>query len=303
MNELFDKRALLITGKGGVGRTTVSASLAIAAARRGKRVLLVEIGEPDGDYSPLARIFDRERLPIDATPIGHGVRGQMLWTRLGHESFLRTVIPVGALVRAAVRSRALGRLLEAAPSFQEMGIFYLLLTLLKAERGDGQPEHDLVIFDMPATGHTLALTALPGILLELMPTGPIADAMREGQEYFYNPDTTATCVVTLPETLPVTECLELIDGLRETHMPIGPVIVNKFQEDQFTDAEREALLPLLAEHRVFGADRFLRHNQSEKAMARLRASVNVPIIPVPEFPNGGKELITSVTNVFVEGQA
>ncbi len=297
--DLLNKRAVLITGKGGVGRSTISAGVAIAAARAGRRVLLVEIGEPESGYSPLARLFGRDRLPEKIEPIGRGVRGVLLWTRNGHEAFLKTVIPMPALVGAAVRSKALGRLLEAAPSFQEMGIFYLLLTLLKARRPEGGLENELLVFDMPATGHTLALTGLPDILLKLMPTGPIAEALKEGQSYIYNPALTATCVVTLPETLPVTECLELIEGLRATSMPVACAIVNKLAPQEFTEAEHEAVAPIVQAHKVFGADRFLRLSQTRRSLDRLRGAVDVPILTIPEFPEIGDDLLDAVSGAFL----
>ena len=70
---IFSKRAILLTGKGGVGRTTVAAALALAAARRGKRVLIAEVGEPDLDYSPLGAIFGRETLPKEPTHLAPGI--------------------------------------------------------------------------------------------------------------------------------------------------------------------------------------------------------------------------------------
>ena len=289
MDNLLNKRALLVTGKGGVGRTSVSAGLALAGAKAGRRVLLVEIGEPEGDYSPLARLFGRERLPEKAEEIAPGVRGTILYMRNGHEAFLKTVVPIPALVRAAVRSKSLGRLLEAAPSFQEMGIFYLLLTLLKDTLSDGAPRNELLIFDMPATGHTLALTNLPDILLKLMPTGPIADALREGQTFFNDPELTAACVVTLPEMLPVTECLELIEGLRESGMPVGPIIVNKLPPGEFSAQESAALSAALEGRRVFGADRFMRLSHSKKSLQRLE-QVDIPVLSIPEYPLEGREL-------------
>lgn len=288
--DLFNKRVILVTGKGGVGRTTIAASLAIAGVRAGKRVLLTEIGDPDGDYSPLARIFDRDNFDVDAEEVGHGVEACVLYSRRGHELFLRTVLPVRTLIRAAMRSKALSRFLDSAPSFNEMGVFYHLLTLLREERSDGAPRHELIIIDMPATGHTLALTSLPESLLQIIPVGPVASELRAGQDFLNNPKTGAALIVTLPEPLPVTECLELIDGLRETNMPVGGVLVNKVMQDHFTPEERAALMPVAQSNPVFGRSRFLRLLDNNKALQRLRSNTRVPISLVPEFTSSDDEL-------------
>ena len=79
MNELLSRRALLVTGKGGVGRTTVVAAIAMAAARRGKRVLVAELGEPDEDLASLGRLFGRQTLPADPVPLARNIDGVMLW--------------------------------------------------------------------------------------------------------------------------------------------------------------------------------------------------------------------------------
>src|SRR5258706_83390 len=83
-------------------------------------------------------------------------------------------------------------------------------------RARGRPHHETILFDMPATGHALAMTELPDLLLRLIPRGPIAAALREGQTVMYDPERTTALVVTLAEALPVTESLELIAGLRRT---------------------------------------------------------------------------------------
>ena len=292
--DLLDRRVILVVGKGGVGRTTMTASMARAAARAGKRVLVTEIGEPGGDYSPLARLYGRDSLPAEVKDLEPGVRGCVLWSRAGHTLFLQRVLPVPALVRAGMRSGSLNRLLDAAPSFNEMGVFYRLLSLILQERDDGSPEHEMIFVDMPATGHSLALTGLPQILLRLMPTGPIADLMREGQAYLNDPALAAACVVTLPETLPVTECLELIDGLRDTKIPVGTVLVNKVIADSFDDAERAELEDVLDGQPIFGAARFRAMAQIEKSIERLVRSAGVPLTRVPEFTGVGDELVSEV---------
>lgn len=299
MDTLFDKRALLISGKGGVGRTTVTAALAMAAARSGKRVLIAEIGEPDEDLAALGRLFGRQTLPADPVPLARNVDGVMLWSRKGHERFLRMVLPVAPLVRAALRSKALRRLLDAAPSLNELGIFYHMLTLVREERSDGSPAYDLMIVDLPATGHALGMATLPDRILQLIPSGPIARTVREGKDVFFDPEQSAMVVVTLPETLPVTECLELIEGVQETDLPVAGVIVNKVVGDDFTEEERAALDPLVREHAVFGATRFLGIGMVASSLQRLRDDSGTPVWRVPELPLEGPGLIHGLSDAIL----
>lgn len=299
MKELFEKRALLITGKGGVGRTTATAALAMAAARSGKRVLIAEMGEPEEDLAALGRLFGRKTLSADPVPLARNIDGVMLWSRKGHERFISVVLPIAALVRAALRSSALRRMLDAAPSLNELGVFYHMLTLARAESPSGGPAWDLIIIDLPATGHALGLATLPDRVLQILPNGPIARAIHEGKDVFFDPEDSAMLVVTLPETLPVTECLELLEGLRETDMPIGGVIVNKVVGDEFTEAERDVLDPLVNDHDLFGATRFLGIGMVERSLRHLRESTGTPIWRLPELSTEGPGLIHGLSDAVL----
>jgi len=293
LDSLFKKRIVLITGKGGVGRSLVTAALAQAAERRGVHPLVCEIGDDPADYSPLARYFGRDRLPIQPDELAPGIRGVVLLARTGQELFLRTALHSSTLARAALGSDALRRLLTAGPSFREMGVFFQLLNYLKAVRGDERAreardhEYPLILVDMPATGHTLSLTGLPDLLLRLMPRGPIAAALREGQSYLNDPERAAAWVVTLPETLPVSEALELLDGLTRTAMPVGGVIVNRIPADPFSLEERAALLPLFTTRDVLGGESFRRPDLATRETARLRAGTRLPIYTLPDLPHTG----------------
>ena len=287
--DVLNRRVVLVTGKGGVGRTTVAVALARLAAREGKRVLLTEVGDPEGGYSAVGRHFGVDHLEPEPKPIGDGVLGAHLWARSGHEAFLSSVLPAPPLIRAAVRSKALSKFLVAAPSFHEMGVFYHLLTLLEATRKDGSPEHQLVIIDMPATGHALALTGLPDILLRLIPGGPIAHAMKRGQAFMNDPRHAAAWVVTLPEQLPVTESLELLEGLRETNVPAGAVVLNRTPADPFTPDERAALDAVLHTTPMHGELAFRRIGTASVQLARLR-DVDVPVLQLPESVDPEAEL-------------
>jgi hypothetical protein len=106
-------------------------------------------------------------------------------------------------------------------------------------------------------------------------------------------------VVTLPETLPVTECLELLEGLRETGMPIGGVVVNKVVGDDFTGEEREAIAPMIAEHSLFGATRFQGIGNMEASLAKLAREAAVPVWRLPELPIQGPGLIHGLSEAIL----
>lgn len=304
LDALVDKRVVLITGKGGVGRSVMTAVLARIAASRGKRVLVTEIGEESDDYSPLAKHFGRARLPVQPELVAPNTHAAVLLARTGQELFLKSVLRSGTIARAALGSDALRKLLSAGPSFREMGVFFQLLSYLRPTK-EGASEYDLVLVDMPATGHTLSLTGLPELLLRLVPRGPIAESLREGQSYLNDPKQAAAWIVTLPETLPVSECLELIEGLRSTKMPVGGVIVNRVPVDPFTADERAKLTPLIEEKRWLGAEQFQRPLLARREIARLRANTDVPIFTAPEVPHEGMldELVQTLSSAQPMGVA
>jgi len=293
---ILDRRIVLVSGKGGVGRTTVSAALARAAAAAGKRVLVTEIEEPAiQSQSTLARMFGRETLPVRPALVAPGIHGCMLATERGTEQFLGDVFRVQALARLALRNAALRRLLHAGPSFHEMGVFYQLLHLVRLETPDGRPRFDFIVVDMPATGHTLALTGLPEILLRLVRRGPIAAALREGQGWLNNPRTGCAVVVTIPEPLPVTEALELVEGLQATQMHICGLVVNKVPVDPFSDEERGALAELLPAGPLYGKEELERMERAAHSLQRLRASTRIPVLAVPLFAVDGSAAAEALT--------
>ncbi|MDP2274386.1 MAG: ArsA-related P-loop ATPase [Archangium sp.] len=297
LQELFTRRVVLMTGKGGVGRSSLTAALATQAQRKGVRVLICDIGDDPNDYSPLARHFGRDRFTAAPTLVAPGIHGVVLLARSGQELFLKSVLRSGTLARAALSSDALRRLLSAGPSFKEMGVFFQLLTLLRAKLPSGEPEHSLVLIDMPATGHTLSLTGLPELLLRLVPRGPIAAALREGQSYLNDPKLGAAWVVAIPETLPVSECLELLEGLQKTGMPTGGVLMNRVPVDPFSAAERSALQSPLERINPLGAEGFRRPVLARREIARLRAGTKLPIIELPELAHGAA-LISGLADVL-----
>ncbi len=301
LDRLMRQRLALITGKGGVGRTTVAAAMALVTARAGRRVLLTELGDQDASgYSHVGHQFGRDDIPSDPVELAPGLFACTLTARKGHELFLQTVLPVAALVRAALRSKAVRKFLNAVPSFYEMGLFYHMLSLLRKEDEEGNQLYELMIIDMPATGHTLAITGLPATLLKLLPEGPIVEELQAGLDIINDPEQTSAWVVTLPEVLPVSECLELIEGLDESETPVGGVVLNRLPHDPFTEEERQALAPLLEHSPTFGSLAFERIAGARQAMARLASSIDRPLIAVGEFAVVGTALVEAVASSFLQ---
>jgi arsenite-transporting ATPase len=301
---LFDRRLQLITGKGGVGRTLVSVALAHAAAQAGKRVLLAEVGDVEGHRSAIAPYFGLDALGDAPKLIAPGIHGIRISAAAGQEAFGRSIIPSGPLIRAALRSSALRKFMIAAPAFYELGLMYSLLTLLDAKDRNGGLLYPFIIIDMPATGHTLALADLPQTVLRLVPRGPVATAMRAGQAYLNDPKVTAAWIVTLPEHLPITEALELLEGLKKSAVPIGGIVLNRFLSDPFNDDERAALSGLFSKVPMHGEVLFQRIVMTREATARVKAAVDLPVLHLPDATARDgrdirqvltKELMTAVT--------
>ena len=282
LEDLLARRIHLVTGKGGVGRTTVAAAMARLAAESGKRVLLCEIGDPEGGPSSIGACFGKPDLGPDPEPLGPpGLFGCLVWATRGHELFAHQVIPAGPLIRTALRSETLRKFVAAVPSLYELGVFYHLLRLLQETDAQGNPVHEIVVADMPATGQTLALTSLPAVLLDALPDGPIPRYMREGQAYLNDAEKCLAWVVTLPEPLPVAEAIELVGGLAGTQVTTGGIVLNRVPPDPFSPAQRAALAPLMNQYALHGSRAF---HQLDAVVAARRQILEASSLPVLDAP-------------------
>ncbi len=233
---IWDRQLVLVTGKGGVGKTTVTASLAKSMHRSGKRVLVAEVApEPSGRSELFAHFGLPAADPEEPRRIQPGLFGVRVCPSTGHKLFLRAALKVKVVVDAAMKSAALRRFLLAAPSFPEIGTLYQLVTLIRS----GQFDH--IVVDLPASGHALAFVSLPKTVLKVISSGLVGDAIREGLDVLTDGDRTAAVLVTLPEDLPVTESLELASGLRALSIPVRAMILNRMPSNPFSEDERNSL--------------------------------------------------------------
>jgi anion-transporting ArsA/GET3 family ATPase len=295
---LYDRRLLVVAGKGGVGRTTVAAALALSAARRGKRVLL-------------AQMRSRERLSmlLGGPPVrSEIVRVQPnLWAvNITPEAALREygiMVLRSAMIERAVLenklARAFVRAIPGVEDYSMVGKVWFHTT----ELDHGRPRFDLVIVDGPATGHVITQLQIPDAILEAVPEGPLTHSARSMRDLLRDPARAAAVLVTLAEEMPVNETIELAAQLRaRIGVAVGPLVVNQLYPPRFVTGpsaralaalpepgDDEALEPLLLRARIAMRRRALNDTYLEKLAAALPLpQAQLPYLFAPQF--GAPEL-------------
>ena len=260
VDDLLDKRLLFVTGKGGVGRSTVATALGLVAARRGLRTMLAEVAGQDR----VSRSLGRE---------GAGFEEVELEPRLFHlsvdpqhalEEYLRLQMPARPMADLLGSSRMFQYLAAATPGMRElltMGKIWELAQLQRRTRGASA--YDLVIVDAPATGHGLAILRAPKTFADVARVGPIARQARTIQGTLCDPRATGVIAVAVPEEMAVAEALSLCERLGEPpELPLAAVVVNELHPDRFSSRHSGAVT------------RALEHAGSPAARAALRAALS-----------------------------
>jgi anion-transporting ArsA/GET3 family ATPase len=235
---LGDHRFLFITGKGGVGKTTMAATLATKLARDGKRVLI-------------AMCNAKERLSgmLGCAPIGCevvNVRAGLWAVNMEPQHALREY---GLL---ALKSRTLTKVLfdnkyaqtffRAVPGMQEWTLLGKAWWHTTELDDDGRNKYDIVIVDGPATGHGLDMLRVPKVIVELVPPGLLRRDAERAWQMFQDPSRSGVVIVTLPEDLPATETQELAASLKtELGLPLAHLFVNGRLDTLFSEADQGAL--------------------------------------------------------------
>ncbi|MDC0712228.1 ArsA-related P-loop ATPase [Stigmatella sp. ncwal1] len=301
LEALWTKRALLVSGKGGVGKSTLAATLARAAVRAGHTVLLAEVTPSLEGPSVLGPLVGARGPGTEVTPVEPRLSFLRISASAGHRRFLEDVLPLRLMADAALRSRALRRFLEAGPSLRELGLMYQMLDLVRRTGPDGRFLYPLCVMDLPATGHALAMASLPRAILSLLPGGPIGRAVREGLELLQDPVRTAVLLATLPEPLPVSEALQLASEVRRLGLPLAAALLNRMPENPFpTPASRASLNTLLAAHGPHEGSRALaRLEVAEMSRARLEQGVAAPLLCLPDLLASGPALVDQLATALI----
>lgn len=300
---LLDRRLVVVTGKGGVGRTTVAAAIAVAAAAQGKRTCVIELsgmasvpaafGVYRRSYAP-QRMIDR----VDAMSL---TPTECL------DDFGRRKLRLTALLGVVLRSRVTSAFIEAVPGLHDLLQLGKIENLIH-EPLPGDPIYDLVVLDAPATGHGLTMLAAARSMREMTRVGPFHDLARNIEDFLSDRRRAAIVLTTLPEALPVSESMELIAALREDQAELAAVVVNQVRPDPLPDHRdwpmvRSALLDALppeasgARALVELADRVAARQESQtevlSGLAEAVADANhrpTPVVHLPRLPGDRLDL-------------
>jgi anion-transporting ArsA/GET3 family ATPase len=286
MPELLDKRLVFVTGKGGVGKSTISIALGLAAAARGKRTIVCEIGGQE----TASRVFRRAEIGFHEVEVTDNLWAISIDPDHSLREYLLLQLKVRAMRDMLVRSRIFNYLAAATPGLKELVTIGKIWELAQPDRRVKKAqEYDLVIVDAPATGHGIGFLQTPRTFASIARVGPIHAQAQELDRFITDHDSTGIAIVSLPEEMPVNETATLEQELREEiGVAVDRVYVNALYPERFSNEEaerlqvarsendgvaREALRAAVSEHR--------RARSQRAQLARLRRRVSTPVKTLP----------------------
>jgi anion-transporting ArsA/GET3 family ATPase len=273
VSSLLDKRLLLVTGKGGAGKTTLAMALGLAAARHGKRVVLCEVAGQDR----LAQLVP-ELTTVSVDPDE------------AKQEWLRYQLKSRTLAGVLGGSRLFQYLTAAAPGISELVTIGKVWDLAQIERRTGSTVFDLAIVDAPATGHALAMLRSPSTFAAVAPVGPVGRHAAMIDRSLRDPKHTGVVTAALPEEMPVNETVEFERALRrELDMSVDAIVVNAVHPARFRPREIDLLQRATPKTAVTRAALSAARSEHTRARAehaqvrRLRRAASAPVTTLPRI--------------------
>jgi anion-transporting ArsA/GET3 family ATPase len=275
-------RLLFVTGKGGVGKTTVAAALGQHVAQRGQRVLVVEMA---ADRS-LAALFGRSALATEPAPLAPRLDGVRVETRALVESYFRRLLRLSFLSRRLFASGTFQAVTAAAPGVTEFVVLDHLAQWTATGWLGRRAAYDLVIVDGPACGHALRLLRTPRQLAALVPRGPLASTISRLVTLLGDHAHTSVLLVALPDEMAVSETLEARAALERLGVRLTRPVLNRVWPRRFSAADAAAVAALRArrdEPLLAAAGlQITARREAERHLGRLRRAFGAAPLPVHE---------------------
>jgi anion-transporting ArsA/GET3 family ATPase len=285
--ELFERRLILVVGKGGVGRSTVAAAIAGTCAKRGRKTLLFETNANDrfGSY------FDKPAVGTEVVSLAPNLSAVNTTPAAALAEYGMMILKFKSVYEMVFENRVTRAFLRAIPGLDD----YALLGKAwfhTAEEKRGKPVWDTVVFDMPASGHALAMLRVPWVIDETVPDGPLTRDARTMKALLSDPARTATVLVTLAEEMPVNEAIQLEQSLGKLGIVAERIVCNQVYPDHFpagspvdrvveTLVAEPALVSPLAELAAHGKLARDRHALNARYLTELRQRATAPVHELP----------------------
>jgi len=243
VDEFLEPRVLIVSGKGGVGKTTVAAALALVAARRGRTVCLAEVDRKGS----LPKLFDAPGLGYDPKEMSPGVWGMNIVPEAALAEYLEVQYHMRRISKAFSSTHFVDYITTAAPGLKDILVLGKIWYLEQGrDSGGGQPHFDTIVVDAPAAGHMLSFLSAPMGLSDALQIGPVRRQSDWLIGMLRDPERTRVHLVTLPEEMPVSETLETAEALRtKVGIDTGAVFANAVYSKLFTPAESKRVGELL----------------------------------------------------------
>jgi anion-transporting ArsA/GET3 family ATPase len=239
LDEFFSPRVLIISGKGGVGKTTVAASLALSAARTGKKVCVVEMDRKGS----LSKIFGRGNVGYEPSEIFPDVWAISVGAEEALIEYLDVQYHMKRISKAFSGVHFVDYITTAAPGLKDILVLGKIWYLERGQAGGvSKQDFDLIVVDAPAAGHMLTFLSAPSGLSDAVRVGPVRRQAEWLREMLQDPARTRVHLVTLAEEMPVSETLETAAALKDrVGIDAGPIFANAVYPEVLTSQEEELL--------------------------------------------------------------